>query len=133
MTELICNAIRTPDGTILKSHSVHDYQGYTDANGKYYAVDGGLDYLRRNGDNDYEELSLTLDNGFSKIRDTLRWGSRGKDGKQPFRRIKVKDLSTTHIMNILNLPYMAGRFKVVLEKELEFRESKDINYTKKEG
>ena len=49
MNNLIYNAIRTPDGTILESRSVHDFVGHTDANGKYYAADGGLEYLKRCG------------------------------------------------------------------------------------
>ena len=121
MNNLIYNAIRTPDGTILESRSVHDFVGHTDANGKFYAVDGGLEYLKRCGDMDHEELSLTLEDDFSKIRDTLPWGTRGKDGDQPLKKVKIKDLDTEHISNILDLHYLGNKFKIVLEKELEFR------------
>ena len=121
MNNLIYNAIRTPDGTILESCSVHDFVSHTDANGKFYAVDGGLEYLKRCGDMDYEELSLTLEDDFSKIRDTLQWGTRGKDGDQPLKKVKIKDLDTEHILNILDLHYLGNKFKIVLEKELEFR------------
>lgn len=57
MSNILKNAIKTPDGTIIESKHRHDFVSYTDKNGKYYAVDGGLDYLRRLGDNDYTELS----------------------------------------------------------------------------
>ena len=89
MQDLIYNAIRTPDGTILESRSVHDFVGYTDANGKFYAADGGLEYLKRCGDSDYEELSLTLEDDFSKIRECVRWGTYGPKGDQPMRFIKI--------------------------------------------
>ena len=80
---ILYNAIRTPDGTLLVSYHRHDYVAHKDANGKYYAVDGGLEYLRRIGTIDYEELSLTDKDDFSKVREVVTWGTRGKDGKQP--------------------------------------------------
>lgn len=55
---IILNAIETPDGTVLISSHRHDYRDHTDANGSYYAVDGGRDYLRRTGPDDYTELSI---------------------------------------------------------------------------
>ncbi len=57
MKKLIRNAIQTPDGTILESRHIHDYVCHTDKNGHYYAVDGGLSYLKRIGLADYIELS----------------------------------------------------------------------------
>ena len=120
MTNLIYNAIRTPDGTILESRSVHDFVGHTDANGKFYAVDGGLEYLKRCGDSDYEELSLTLEDDFSKIRECVRWGTYGPKGNQPMRLVKIKDLSTNHIQNILK-GRIGIKIRFVFEKELEFR------------
>ena len=122
MNNLIYNAIRTPDGTILESRSVHDFVGHTDTNGKFYAVDGGLEYLKRCGDNDYEELSLTLEDDFSKIRRVVSWGTRGKYGDQPLKKVKIKDLDTDHILSILELTYLQDKFKILLEKELEFRQ-----------
>ena len=122
MSNLIYNAIRTPDGTILESRSVHDFVGHTDTNGKFYAVDGGLEYLKRCGDNDYEELSLTLEDDFSKIRRVVSWGTRGKYGDQPLKKVKIKDLDTDHILSILELTYLQDKFKILLEKELEFRQ-----------
>lgn len=51
------NRIRTPDGTIITSRYRHDFVAHRDANGHEYFVDGGLDYLRRGGPADFEELS----------------------------------------------------------------------------
>lgn len=59
--KIIVNAIETPDGTVLLSAHRHDFRGHTDANGKFYAVDGGTDYLKRSFDQkDYTELSIVL-------------------------------------------------------------------------
>ena len=43
---LVANRWRTPDGTLLWSRHRHDYVGHNDANGEYYFVDGGHDYIR---------------------------------------------------------------------------------------
>ena len=43
---LIANRWRTPDGTLLESKHVHDYVYHQDANGEYYFIDGGHDYIR---------------------------------------------------------------------------------------
>lgn len=51
------NAIQTPDGTIIESFFRHDYVSHLDKNGNTYMVDGGLDYLKRGGPNDYVELA----------------------------------------------------------------------------
>ena len=55
---IIINAIETPDGTVLISAHRHDYRDHTDANGSYYAVDGGHDYLKRSSPGDHTELSI---------------------------------------------------------------------------
>ena len=115
---ILYNAIRTPDGTLLVSHHRHDYVAHKDANGKYYAVDGGLEYLRRIGTMDYEELSLTDKDPFSKVRCAVTWGTRGKDGNQPLEYKKVKDLDTAHIRAILETQRISHQMKYVLETEL---------------
>lgn len=58
MKKLIRNAIKTPDGTVLESTHTHDFKSHIDKNGNYYAIDGGLSYLKRIATReDYEELS----------------------------------------------------------------------------
>lgn len=124
MSDLIYNAIRTPDGTVLESRSVHNFASHTDANGKFYAVDGGLEYLKRCGDRDYEELSLSTKDDFSKIREVITWGTRGKDGNQTLSFIKVKDMEVSHIRAVLDLQYISDNMRYVLESELNFRKDK---------
>jgi len=121
---ILYNAIRTPDGTVIRSFHRHDFVMHEDANGNTYAVDGGLDYLRRLGPFDYEELSLTTEDDFSKVREVITWGTRGKDGKQPLSYIKVKDMELSHIQSVLDLQYTSDNMRFVLESELNFRKDK---------
>jgi hypothetical protein len=81
----------------------HDYRTYVDANGLEYMVDGGLDYLRRNVHENApaEELSVYSDDSHELIREAFKWGTRGKDGRQPLKYVPLKDLTTDHIQAIL--------------------------------
>lgn len=123
--KLLLNRIRTPDGTILTSRGVHDYQEYTDKNGRIYMVDGGNSYLRRNIHAAYphEELSLYSTDPFERIREEFKWGTRGKGGDQPLEWVKLKDLSTDHIKAIISTQYQIPEEMVeVFRKELKTRE-----------
>ena len=62
-SQIVCNRIITPDGTVLQSHHRHDYVSYIDKNGLEYMVDGGHDYLRRivQDEAPATEFSLTME------------------------------------------------------------------------
>jgi len=92
---IILNQIRTPDGTVLKSMTRHDYVQYTDKNGKDYMVDGGTDYLRRivHEEAPYEELTIYEDSPFEIIRENLCRGGRGKDGTQPLTWVPMNQMN----------------------------------------
>jgi len=92
---IIVNQIRTPDGTVLKSMTRHDYVQYTDKNGKDYMVDGGTDYLRRivHEEAPYEELTIYEDSPFEIIRENLCRGGRGKDGTQPLTWVPMNQMN----------------------------------------
>jgi len=124
--QLVLNRIRTPDGTILTSKSRHDYQIHIDDNGLEYMVDGGLDYLRRNVHKDapYEELSVTLGDGFNKVREALEWGSFGKEGQHDLIYKPVCQMSNAHIDAILDNNLGADFVRGVLEHEWLYREKK---------
>ena len=123
---IVSNCIRTPDGTILESMHRHDYRTYVDANGKEYMVDGGLEYLRRNVHDDapYEELSVYTDAPHTEIREVFKWGTRGKDGRQPLKYVPLKDLTTEHIEAILDTQsHIADYVRKIFIDELSFRDS----------
>ena len=122
---IVSNRIRTPDGTILESMHRHDYRTYVDANGKEYMVDGGLDYLRRNVHDDapYEELSVYDDAPYALVREVFKWGTRGKDGKQPLTYVPLKDLTTEHIEAILDTQsHISDYIRKIFLNELSIRE-----------
>ena len=122
---IVSNRIRTPDGTILESMHRHDYVTYLDANSKEYMVDGGLDYLRRNVHDDapYEELSVYDDAPYALVREVFKWGTRGKDGKQPLTYVPLKDLTTEHIEAILDTQsHISDYIRKIFLNELSIRE-----------
>ena len=103
---ILLNRIRTPDGKIMTSWSVHDYKEYTDANGLMYMVDGGREYLRRTTHDgvegaEYEELSVWLTDDHEINREAFHWGTRGVHGDQPLVYRPVCDMTTDHIEAVL--------------------------------
>lgn len=122
MDKLIRNAFRTPDGTILTSHSRHDYKSYTDANGSTYMIDGGLDYVRGSNNGDEECLCVYSSDSFAKRRLAATWGTRGINGDQPLEYKRVADMSIGHLVAVLDTQIcMYPQIKQVILEELEYR------------
>ena len=122
MKNILRNSIITPDGTELISTHRHDFVKYEDANGTSYVVDGGNDYLKRLFDNqDYKETSVYFEDDHEIVRGIFKWGTYGKDGTSPFKRIKLKDLETDHIKNILSTQSSPNHIEEMFLTELEFR------------
>jgi hypothetical protein len=120
--KLIYNAIRTPDGTVLESVHTHDYREHVDANGKTYMIDGGTDYIRRSANGDEVGLAVYLEEGHEKVREVLKWGTRGKDGKQPLRYVVLKDMDTDHIQACLDTQLQMGtKHRAAMVNELTYR------------
>jgi hypothetical protein len=124
MKQLVYNAIRTPDGTILESKNRHDYQVYIDKNGHEYMVDGGLDYLRRNVVDaaPYEELSVYDDEPHILKRKVIKWGTYGINGNDPLRYVTLVEMNEDHIQACLdNIAEMRPSYRVAFIDELNFR------------
>lgn len=123
--EILFNAFKTPDGTFLSSRSKHDYKSYQDTiSKKIYTIDGGAHYLRRNGDmQDCEDLSIVKGMDFELIRNRFHWTNTGKNNDQPFKMMRLKELSNEHLINILkNLKFQKDSvFKDWFEKEIMYR------------
>lgn len=129
--EIIFNAIKTPDGTVLTSRHRHDFVTHEDTKtGKVYGVDGGSDYLRRIGDvhSDCEDLSITKNAPFEVVRENFHWGSYGKNGDKQKSMKKLKEVSNEHLQAILdNVNFPVGsHFKKFFEQEQKFRKENNI-------
>jgi hypothetical protein len=121
---LICNRWRTPDGTILESKHRHHFVEHTDANGKYYGVDGGTWYLRLLGDvvDDCENLCVHSHSPHGEIREAFTWGSYGKNGDEPLHYLKLSEMTNEHIQAILDTQTeIRDHVKGILEMELKWR------------
>lgn len=120
--EIIYNAIRTPDGTVLESFNRHDFKSH-----QGYSVDGGLDYLRRlypagSNPHDLRDISQYLSKDHKHNRQWLHWGTYGKNGDQPRQYVKIKDMSTAHLKAVLrDVPGALPRIVRVMEAELDYR------------
>lgn len=125
MKQLIYNAIRTPDGTILESRHKHDFVTHIDANGEYYQNDGGHDYFHRSVNKvPAEDLSLYDDSPHEVIREYLSRGSRGKSGREPLIYIKLKDVDDEYLQAIIDYEELNRPQNIYLKhfkNEIEYR------------
>jgi len=122
--QILRNALRTPDGTILESRHRHDYKEYEDANGWVYVVDGGLDYLRRtvNKNAPAVDLSLTEEDPHFFLRDYVTWGTYGKEGDQPLSYVTIAEMSDGHLQAVLDTQKrMYPQVRDLMKAELEYR------------
>ena len=120
-SKLILNALRTPDGTVIQSRHRHDYVTYTDANGKEYMVDGGLDYLRRSIHDDQIDLSEYDDAPHERQRELLTWGTYGIKGDQPLQYKTIADMDTGHLEAVVAMSRVCPIRRKCMQKELELR------------
>lgn len=91
---LIYNAIRTPDGTVLVSYHRHDYKSHIDENGETYVLDGGLDYIRTSVNTiPAESLAVYDDAPFEEIREHIHRGGRGINGDEELKYVKLSEIN----------------------------------------
>ena len=127
MRQLIYNALRTPDGTILESRDRHDYRTHDDVNGKRYMIDGGTAYVRSSANGDEDYLTLYTDDNHSEIRQVFTWGTYGKSGDEPLRLVKLKDMTDNHIQAILDTQtHIPDYMRTLFENEQEYRTNGEI-------
>ena len=124
--EIVYNAIKTPDGTILESRHRYGFKKYKDKNGETYINDGGTEYIRRSVNKEpYEDLSLYTTDSIEKIRGVADWGTYGKDGLEELKYKKITDLSNAHLEAILN-DCGEDVYKGIIKRELDYRRDNDI-------
>lgn len=124
--QIIRNAVRTPDGTVLESKHRHDFKMHTDAiTDESVSIDGGFDYLRRVGMfSGCVDMSVTTQDEFNIVREYFTWGTYGKDGKQPKTYVKLKDMTAEHLQAVLDTQqHIRGSIvEKLLEEELLYRD-----------
>ena len=114
---------------MLQSFRRHDFVKHLDANGKEYAVDGGLDYQRTfwHEDDPYTDASVYTTDSHELIRQAFCWGSYGKDGKQPLHWKPLETMSDKHIQAILdNQHHIPDHIREVFKQEQVWRLLKNI-------
>lgn len=127
---LIYQAIQTPDGTVLESCNRHDYRSYEDkVSEEVYIIDGGIDYCRRSVNRvPAKDLSVYLEDGIEAFRNIVTWGTRGKNGDEPLRRIKLSEMSDAHIKACLETQSMMHpHYRVAFEMELQYRQDRVLH------
>lgn len=121
--QLLHNSIQCPDGTILTSKSQHGYQEHTQEDGRWYMVDGGLSYARRSMTEGQIDLSVYTDDPHLLIREHMEWTSYGIDGKGSAEVSKIKDITGSHLIALVEWTeegYPDYIHKVFVD-ELEYR------------
>jgi hypothetical protein len=124
--QIIRNAVRCNDGTLLESKHSHDYQDHIDKiTGEYICVDGGLDYFRGSINKVKPTyLHVTTEDPVEVQREAFTWGSYGKNGDEPKHYIKLMDMQTEHILAILDTQWqIEGTYvEKLFQQELKYRE-----------
>lgn len=122
--KIVVNKIKCPDGTVLESISVHDFQHHVQEDGREYFVDGGMAYQRIGySDEEYENLTLYTDSDHKLIRENFRWGNYFDKDMNPLktpRFILLKDLTDDHLQALLEYP-VDEIFRKIFENEKNFR------------
>ena len=124
---LLLNCIITPDGTRLESRSRWDYKSHVDTiTSETYIVDGGLNYLRGSVNKVQPTyLHTYLEDPITTIRERVSWGRNYDKNMNPLPEtewVLIKDLTTDHIINIVEGNYCGESFKNVFKRELYYRE-----------
>lgn len=115
----------TPDGTELVSRYRHDFQTYTDKNGKWYMIDGGSDYCRSSANGDEKFIQITTNDNFELIRDSYR-----RYNKYSKEYIKLSEMSCDWLQNLIDLFIIEEvtenpLFRIFLEEKI-YRTEKEI-------
>jgi len=124
MKQILYNAIRTPDGTLLESRYTHDYKTHIDYNSEVYMVDGGREYLRRSITKEpAKELTLYVGDDHELIRQVFTWRTFGLNGIQSVQYKTIANLGIAHIQAILKTQiHIPDYMKDIFKEELKYRE-----------
>ena len=136
-TEMLYNALKCPDGTILHSTRGWDYKTHIDAiTGEFYMVDSGNSMYYRRSINDVHgvDISVTTESPFVYQRKVFAWGTYGVDGKGERKEVALCNMSTAHIDAVLRTQSkIKGTYvEELMQNELEYRLLNNIVVNDKE-
>ena len=124
MRRILRNSIICPDGKELISRNIHDFVGHYCGKNRFFAVDGGTDYLKRCGIG-YTETSIINDGSFELQRENCEWGSNYDKEHNLLKETlfrPVKDLETEHIYKILETQILTKFWIRLFWDEIKYRE-----------
>jgi len=124
MIEILSNKMLTPDGTVLHSRHRHDYVTHTDANGNGYMLDGGCEYIRCSVNGDEKLLTVYTNDSHEMIRQSVTWGTYGKNGDETLRYVAIADMDDDHLQACLDTQQKTMRPALykVMRNEVEYRD-----------
>lgn len=122
-------SLTTPDGTELISRHRHDYVEHTDAtNGKWYMLDGGLDYARTGSQDGVVWTTITDEDPYELVRQHFARGSRGKNMDQELVWITLDKMTDSHLDAVIDycVTHRATAYLDIYEEELAYRRKHKI-------
>lgn len=100
--QIVLNSASCPQcNETLISHYTHNF--VTCHCDNRFSVDGGNSYLKRGGKclRNTIDHSLRSDEDFTILRDNIYRGSRGKDGDEPLKWLKLSEISNLYLANLI--------------------------------
>lgn len=89
-----------------------------------HSIDGGLDYIKISG-SDYVDSSIKSHDSHEKIRFNFEWGTRGEKGDSSLQYVKLCEMSSAHIANILEKQTLQEEIRKIFIDEFNFRHNKN--------
>lgn len=121
---VLFRSLTTPDGTELISRHRHDCVTHTDkVNGKFYMLDGGLDYARCASLDNVVWTTITDEDPFETVRQYFTRGSSGKNSDQEFVYVKLAEMTDSHLEATIDYCelYQANAYLDIYEAERDYR------------
>jgi hypothetical protein len=118
---IIYRSLITPDGTHLVSHFRGDFTSHKDKNGKFYFLEGGLNYPRysQNGDERFlefgeNEVSFTLLRSHFEILNFNNKYEKLKDISDKFLQVTIDNI----VENLKSYKIQSWQLPIFLEEKL---------------
>jgi hypothetical protein len=129
---IVANLMLCPDGTVIQSKHRHDFVEYTDKEGNYFMIDGGLSYQRYSNESGKgTPIIVKSDDDITLIREWMYWGKNYDENKNLLPEtewVKLKDIDDNHLNALIvywkeriDKYEMAYKFLDVFEREKRCR------------